>query len=390
MNTILRNIVFAVGLFTFAIGASGQYSVPTNGLIGYWSGDGTAADSSPIGNNGTFGGQYAPGPTGGQAFNLGSSKVVMPNNAAYNFTSYNGWSVGFWFNGNGSTVNYANGLFLGQDNGSGYKPKWFVDYGSTVYVGVNDWYNFHVNDYNQERIFVSSQDEPSPVGWNQLTVTINNTNNGTVNFYLNGQFIGSSAMGNYVLETSAPLEFGVAEGVTFNGLMADVVIYNRVLTTNEVLQLATVPPLTITNQPTSVSVPTGGTTTFSVGAAGPSPYSFQWTVNGTNLTGATNVALTLTNISVAQVGTYNVVVSNSLQSVTSSGATLTTVDLKLFAGLVINGVVGTNYTIQSTGGPLSSNWVTLTNLVLPSQPYYFIDYTSISNSSDFYQAIATP
>jgi hypothetical protein len=179
-------VLILAGLALSTVTSNASYTIPTNGLIGYWPGDGTATDASPVGNSGSFGGAYMPGPTG-EAFNLATAKVSIPNNPAYNFKSYDGWSVGFWFNGNGATINNNNGLFLGQDNGSGYNPKWFIDYGYTVYVGNNDWFNFHVNDYNQERIFVSSQSEPSPTGWNQLTVTIDNTNNGTVVFYLNGQ-----------------------------------------------------------------------------------------------------------------------------------------------------------------------------------------------------------
>jgi hypothetical protein len=242
MKNMKMTVVTAIVYLLLSTAASkAGYVVPTNGLIGYWPGNGIATDVSPTGNNGTFTGNYVPGPTGKLAFDLGTAKVSIPNNAAYNFTSYACWSVGFWFNGNAGTVNNANGLFLGQDNGAGYKPKWFIDYGYTVYVGNNDWYNFHVNDYNQERIFVSSPSEPSPTGWNQLTVTINNTNNGTVTFYLNGQLIGAAQMGNYVLETTAPLMFGVAEGLSFSGLMSDVVIYNRLLSTNEILRLATAP-----------------------------------------------------------------------------------------------------------------------------------------------------
>ena len=102
-----------------------------------------------------------------------------------------------------------------------------------------------------------------------------------------------------------------AEGFSYNGLLSDVVIYDRVLSTNEVLQLATRPPLTITNQPASVSVSTGGTATFSVGVTGSSPFSCQWALNGTNISGATNAFLTLTNVSSAKVGVYTVTVTNS-------------------------------------------------------------------------------
>ncbi len=378
-----------LGLALSIVPGKASYPVPTNGLIGYWPGDGTAADVSPAGNNGSFGGSYASGPTGG-AFNLATAKVIIPNNPVYNFQHYtSGWSVGFWFNGNGAPINANNGLFLGQDNGSGYNPKWFIDYGYSVWGDFSEFI-FHVNDYNQERIFVGSQTGPAPTGWNQLTVTINNTNNGTVDFYLNGQSIGSATLGNYVLETSAPLVFGQAEGLSFSGLISDVVIYDRVLATNEVWQIANPPPLTITSQPANVSVSTGGTATFAVGVTGLSPFSFQWALNGTNIRGATNASLTLTNISSAEVGVYTVIITNSLGGLASAGASLTTVDIRMFAGIVVNGIVGTNYTIQSTPALSATNWVTLTNIDLPSSPYIYIDYSSITNPSRYYRVFTTP
>ena len=52
--------------------------------------------------------------------------------------------------------------------------------------------------------------------------------------------------------------------------------------------------------------------------------SYQWRLNGTNsLPGATNASLTITNVSGANAGSYTVVVSDSLGSVTSAVATLT-------------------------------------------------------------------
>jgi len=222
------------------IGAQAGYRVPTDGLIGYWSGNGNAIDLSSVGNSGTFAGSYSAGaPTGGKAFNLATAKVTIANSAAYNFKSYSGWSVGFWFNDSGTAISASNGLFLGQDSGSGFKPKWFIDYSYSVY-GNNSDFNFHVNDFNQERIFIGSDSVIPPTGWNQLTVTINNINSGLVAFYLNGRALGTGSLGNYVLSTTAPLVFGQAEGLSFNGSMSQVVIYGRVLSTNEISQLASV------------------------------------------------------------------------------------------------------------------------------------------------------
>ena len=241
-NNIVRRgfrLVATVGLAL--LGGLAGAMVPLNGLIGYWPGHGSAADDSPTHNNGSFGGSYVPGGPGGSAFNLATGLVVISNNSAYNFTSYAGWTVGFWFNTNNIPVGGNGYTFLGQDNGPGYQPKWFIDYGYTVF-GPNSDFVWHVNDYNTERIFLNSDSvQPVPSGWNQLTVVTNNSA-GTLSFYLNGKSIGTDSLPSYVLETNAPLIFGYAEpGLGYSGLMNNVVLYNRALTPGEVGELAAVP-----------------------------------------------------------------------------------------------------------------------------------------------------
>lgn len=209
---------------------------PTNGLVGYWPGNNSAEDFSSLGNNGVFNGSYAAGRTGGDAaFNLDGINAYIPNNQAYDdFHMDSGWTVGFWFNPEGQAPN--GDVFIGQDNGSGFQPKWFIDYGYTVF-GSNSSFVWHVNDSNQERIFLLSDPVTYPTGWSQLTVVTDNINR-VVTFYLNGQSIGSDPLPDYVLETNAQLILGGEEGLNFNGLMNEVVLYDRALSPQEVAWLA--------------------------------------------------------------------------------------------------------------------------------------------------------
>ena len=78
----------------------------------------------------------------------------------------------------------------------------------------------------------------------------------------------------------------------------------------------------ITSQPTNQSVPVGGNALFTVGATGAATLSYQWQLNNTNLLNATNSSLTLFNVQPADAGPYQVVLSNTYESVTSSVATL--------------------------------------------------------------------
>jgi hypothetical protein len=58
-------------------------------------------------------------------------------------------------------------------------------------------------------------------------------------------------------------------------------------------------------------------------ASGTAPLSYQWSLNGTALSGATSSTLTLTNVPTTDAGSYAVVVANVAGSVTSAVATLT-------------------------------------------------------------------
>ena len=90
----------------------------------------------------------------------------------------------------------------------------------------------------------------------------------------------------------------------------------------DVVVASSQPPI-ITSQPQSQIVSQGANVTFTVGAAGTPPLSFQWQFNSTDLSGATNVVLALTNVTAAQAGLYTVMVTNSLGFTNSETAMLT-------------------------------------------------------------------
>ena len=123
-----------------------------------------------------------------------------------------------------------------------------------------------------------------------------------------------------------------------------------------------VPPY-LTSQPQAQSVEQGSSAAFKVSAGGTAPLSYQWRCNGTNLAGASSSALTLTNALAGNAGSYTVVVTNGVGSVTSSVATLTVsvptpaqpghfdgVSRLADGALQFNmsGTAGTNYILQWT------------------------------------------
>ena len=84
----------------------------------------------------------------------------------------------------------------------------------------------------------------------------------------------------------------------------------------------------VTVPPVSQAILPGATTTFTVAAVGSQPFSYRWQKDGISLTdggsivGSATSTLTVTNATAASVGTYSVVVSNSMGSATSAGAVL--------------------------------------------------------------------
>jgi hypothetical protein len=115
-------------------------------------------------------------------------------------------------------------------------------------------------------------------------------------------------------------------------VMADAGNYDVVVTnaygavTSQVVSVTINPaePPTIDQQPLSRFVYPGGTASFAVTlSAGTQPLTYQWKHAGTNLPGATNVTLVVTNCAAAQAGAYSVGITNVAGGRISSTATLT-------------------------------------------------------------------
>jgi glucose/arabinose dehydrogenase len=79
----------------------------------------------------------------------------------------------------------------------------------------------------------------------------------------------------------------------------------------------------IIQQPTSLSVSVGQSATFSVTASGTAPLAYQWQKNGVNITNAIQSTYTISSAQLSDGGNFQVVVSNSVSSVTSNTATPT-------------------------------------------------------------------
>jgi hypothetical protein len=118
----------------------------------------------------------------------------------------------------------------------------------------------------------------------------------------------------------------------------------------------------ITVQPVSQYNPVTGDATFWVMAAGQAPLSYQWQQDGTNIAGATNALLVLTNLPTSAAGVFSVTVSNALGTVTSINVELPPVWRRPFFVLQPQGqsvLCGNSASFQAAAhgtAPLSYQW----------------------------------
>jgi uncharacterized repeat protein (TIGR03803 family) len=109
-------------------------------------------------------------------------------------------------------------------------------------------------------------------------------------------------------------------------------VYGSVTSAVAALQIMIAPPA-IVSEPVSQTVLAGTTVSIEVQVTGDAPLFFQWQENGTNLadggnlSGSSTSTLSVASASVANAGTYSVVVSNALSSVSSTSAVLTVLSI---------------------------------------------------------------
>ena len=105
---------------------------------------------------------------------------------------------------------------------------------------------------------------------------------------------------------------------------------------------------------------------------------------------ATSATYALSMTIFTNVGYYDVIISNSVNTNNSSIASLGVINLNVnsnkLAEVFISGPLGANYRIDTTPALGSTNWTTLTNVTITSQAFIYVDYSTPTNSEQFYRA----
>ena len=177
--------------------------------------------------------------------------------------------------------------------------------------------------------------------------TVSFTSDGTGSQPLGYQwYLGTTALSDDAHRTGSTTATLSLTNVTAN----DAGTYTMVLSnaygtaTSVAATLTTLVPPAMTTQPIGRSVPAGLPTVFSATVSGTTPLSYQWQLNGSNLPGATSTNFTIAAVGPLDLGTYTLVVTNSVGSITSSNAVL-----DLWAG----GLLG----IQREWAVFATTWV---------------------------------
>src|SRR6185436_3626238 len=131
---------------------------------------------------------------------------------------------------------------------------------------------------------------------------------------LNGANISGATSSTYAIANAQPVHGGNYTLVVSN-------VVTVVTSTPALLTVQTHP--VITTQPSSQTVNAGSSVTFIAAATGTAPLTYQWRLNGANISGAISSTYVIPNAQPAHEGNYTLVVSNVVTVVTSTPALLT-------------------------------------------------------------------
>ena len=191
-----------------------------------------------------------------------------------------------------------------------------------------------------------------------FTVTGSGTPNPTYQWYFNGTAITGATNASFAISTTQASNAGQYT-VTLTNQVGSITSNPATL---KIIQPAV--NVSITQQPQTQTIFVSQAVTFSVSALGSAPLSYQWLFNGVPIPSATSSVYTLANTQTSSAGSYSVVVTNPVSSVTSSNALLSVllpfsapvISLQPNSQIVQVGSQATFAVATSTSGTTSYQW----------------------------------
>ena len=191
-----------------------------------------------------------------------------------------------------------------------------------------------------------------------FTVTGSGTPNPTYQWYFNGTAITGATNASFAISTTQASNAGQYT-VTLTNQVGSITSNPATL---KIIQPAV--NVSITQQPQTQTIFVSQAVTFSVSALGSAPLSYQWLFNGVPIPSATSSVYTLTNTQTSSAGSYSVVVTNPVSSVTSLNALLSVllpfsapvISLQPNSQIVQVGSQATFAVATSTSGTTSYQW----------------------------------
>ena len=304
--------------------------------------------------------------------------VVVTNGGRYSVTIFNGDLYASFSSLNGSLwqftglpTNAASGTLVLQQTGNPNDFALSPD-GNTLYLtsgsnvgaglgGIQRW-------DKADGVWSFTYYFPTPV----TTTTGNNGPDGVAVDFSGFTGGGASGVGAVVYATTGEATANNLIKLVDMGAGSPVVVV-ATAGPNQVMRGIRFAPVadavSIAVQPQNQSAPAGGTATFSVVATGSAPFSYQWSFKNAPIADATQSTLILTNVQAGSAGSYSVVVSNDISSMTSSNALLTVtagpplLQIALNGATVViswtNAVPGTTYRVQFKPELTATTWTDL-------------------------------
>lgn len=253
----------------------------------------------------------------------GDDVVLVADDGGLDFSSSLEFSLSAWVNG--AAAQEAGAPVFAKGTGGG---------GEQFALDVpNGAYRFYVRQASTAAAVFQTTNRPNDT-WQHLVVVFSVPLN-RVKFYVNGAEVLSATPPATLLQNSHDVSLGSRQGASadynlnFNGRIDDARIYGRVLTPADVIELynqASLIPPSIVTAPTNTTLFALENATLTVVADGSLPLSYQWSKDGSPISGATNSILPLNNVTTNHAGSYVVRVSNARGATNSAPAIITVID----------------------------------------------------------------